>query len=265
MDCLSYQSQPNQPLPAPEGLIAHGFHPQGHSQSTLMPRRRLGRRCAISAAAYAAGAGLLCLDTKLERRRAHRDVRQRHGGARKPLVDCDEARRRLVYAVVRRAGEPSQRFGAGPSPMVATRSRLIWIVDVLADTRSRPISIAQMDQAGVSPCRGPGASARTERRRLRLDRKRANRRSLTVPGGACAPRRASVPSASGSRSRQDSTPSTTIEAAASTKKFAARRVVRRQPPAAGRDERPAARSAPAPGRSPWPRPARRNTSTTPAR
>ena len=50
--------------------------------------------------------------------------------AREVLVDCDEARRRLVYAI---AGERVSHYN-GSVQVIAdgdTRSRMVWIVDVL--------------------------------------------------------------------------------------------------------------------------------------
>ena len=55
-----------------------------------------------------------------------------HNGnvAREQLVDCDEARRRLVYAI---ANERVSHYSASVQVIAdgETRSRLIWIVDVL--------------------------------------------------------------------------------------------------------------------------------------
>lgn len=52
--------------------------------------------------------------------------------AREQLVDCDDARRRLAYAIVggRAAhyGASAQVFEEGPA-----KSRLVWIIDVLPD------------------------------------------------------------------------------------------------------------------------------------
>src|SRR5258707_3461486 len=65
--------------------------------------------------------------------------------ARELLVDCDDARRRLAYAVV------SERIKQhSPSVQVTAdgeaRSRLIWIVDVLPNEIA-PYIDSQMDQA----------------------------------------------------------------------------------------------------------------------
>ena len=61
--------------------------------------------------------------------------------ARELLVDCDEARRRLVYAVI---SERVNQHSASVQVLADgdARSRLIWTVDVLP-TRSRPISTAR--------------------------------------------------------------------------------------------------------------------------
>lgn len=70
-----------------------------------------------------------------------------HNGtvARELLVDCDDARRRLVYAVI---SERVKHYSA--SVQVAadgeTRSRMIWIVDVLPNEIA-PYIAGQMDQA----------------------------------------------------------------------------------------------------------------------
>ena len=68
--------------------------------------------------------------------------------ARELLVDCDDARRRLVYAVV---SERIKQHSA--SVQVAAdgeaRSRLIWIVDVLPHEIA-PYLDGQMDQAALA-------------------------------------------------------------------------------------------------------------------
>jgi Polyketide cyclase / dehydrase and lipid transport len=65
--------------------------------------------------------------------------------ARELLVDCDEARRRLVYAVV---SERVTQHSASVQVVAdgAANSRLVWIVDVLPHEIAPYIS-AQMDQA----------------------------------------------------------------------------------------------------------------------
>jgi hypothetical protein len=77
--------------------------------------------------------------------------------ARELLVDCDEARRRLVYAVisdrVRHYSASVQVFGDG-----ATRSRLIWIVDLLPHDVALYIG-DQMDQAALAMQKTLGGSA----------------------------------------------------------------------------------------------------------
>jgi carbon monoxide dehydrogenase subunit G len=63
--------------------------------------------------------------------------------AREQLVDCDEARRRLVYAI---AGERVSHYN-GSVQVIAdgdTRSRVIWIVDVLPNEIA-PYVDSQMD------------------------------------------------------------------------------------------------------------------------
>lgn len=74
-----------------------------------------------------------------------------HNGvvAREELVDCDEARRRLVYAITGRErvnhyNGSVQVLGDGDN-----RSRIIWIVDVLPDEIAAYIS-DQMDLAAAA-------------------------------------------------------------------------------------------------------------------
>jgi carbon monoxide dehydrogenase subunit G len=68
--------------------------------------------------------------------------------ARELLVDCDESRRRLVYAVVservKQHSASVQVFGDG-----VAGSRLVWIVDVLP-REIAPYMDAQMDQAAAA-------------------------------------------------------------------------------------------------------------------
>ena len=63
--------------------------------------------------------------------------------AREQLVDCDEARRRLVYAI---ANERVSHYSASVQVIAdgETRSRLIWIVDVLPNAIA-PYIDGQMD------------------------------------------------------------------------------------------------------------------------
>jgi len=65
--------------------------------------------------------------------------------AREVLVDCDEARRRLVYAI---ANDRVSHYNASVQVQAEdeTRSRLIWIVDVLPNDIA-PYIDGQMDQA----------------------------------------------------------------------------------------------------------------------
>jgi carbon monoxide dehydrogenase subunit G len=68
--------------------------------------------------------------------------------ARELLVDCDDARQRLVYAVIgERVNQHSasvQVFADGDG-----RSRLVWFVDVLPNEIG-PYMNAQMDQAALA-------------------------------------------------------------------------------------------------------------------
>jgi hypothetical protein len=69
-----------------------------------------------------------------------------HNGnvARELFVDCDDARRRLVYAIV---SERVKHYGASVQVIGdgQTRSPMIWIVDVLPNEIAPYIS-GQMDQ-----------------------------------------------------------------------------------------------------------------------
>ena len=68
--------------------------------------------------------------------------------AREQLVDCDEARRRLVYAI---ASERVSHYSASVQVTADgdARSRLIWIVDVLPNEIA-PYIDGQMDQAALA-------------------------------------------------------------------------------------------------------------------
>jgi hypothetical protein len=73
-----------------------------------------------------------------------------HNGtvARELLVDCDDARRRLVYAVI---SERVKHYSASVQVTAdgETRTRMVWIVDVLPDEIA-PYVAGQMDQAVVA-------------------------------------------------------------------------------------------------------------------
>jgi hypothetical protein len=77
--------------------------------------------------------------------------------ARELLVDCDEARRRLVYAVI---SERVKQHSASVQVVADgdARSRLVWIVDVLPNEIA-PYIDAQMDQAALAMQRTLGRSA----------------------------------------------------------------------------------------------------------
>jgi hypothetical protein len=68
--------------------------------------------------------------------------------ARELLVDCDETRRRLVYAVV---SERVKQHSASVQVLAdgEARSRLVWIVDVLPNEIA-PYIDDQMDQAALA-------------------------------------------------------------------------------------------------------------------
>ena len=77
--------------------------------------------------------------------------------ARELLVDCDDARRRLVYAVV---SERVKQHSASVQVLADgdTRSRLTWIVDVLPNEIASYID-GQMDQAALAMQKTLGRSA----------------------------------------------------------------------------------------------------------
>jgi hypothetical protein len=68
--------------------------------------------------------------------------------ARELLVDCDDTRRRLVYAV---ASERVRHYNASVHVIAdgETRARLIWIVDLLPNEIA-PYIAGQMDQAALA-------------------------------------------------------------------------------------------------------------------
>lgn len=68
--------------------------------------------------------------------------------AREILVDCDEARRRLVYAI---ANERVSHYSASVQVIAdgEARSRLIWIVDVLPNAIA-PYIDGQMDLGALA-------------------------------------------------------------------------------------------------------------------
>src|SRR6202166_25675 len=77
--------------------------------------------------------------------------------ARELLVDCDETRRRLVYAVI---SERLKQHSASVQviPDGEARTRLVWIVDVLPNEIA-PYIDAQMDQAALAMQKALGRSA----------------------------------------------------------------------------------------------------------
>ena len=80
--------------------------------------------------------------------------------ARELLVDCDEARRRLVYAVIseriKQHSASVQVFSDGDA-----RSRLVWTVDVLPNEIASYMN-AQMDQAALAMQKALARSAKVE-------------------------------------------------------------------------------------------------------
>ena len=77
--------------------------------------------------------------------------------ARELLVDCDDARRRLVYAVI---SERIKQHSASVQVVADgdARSRLIWTVDVLPHELAAYID-GQMDQAALAMQKTLGRSA----------------------------------------------------------------------------------------------------------
>jgi hypothetical protein len=80
--------------------------------------------------------------------------------ARELLVDCDEARRRLVYAVI---NERVKHYSASVQVLADgdARARLVWIVDVLPNEIA-PYIGGQMDQAALAMQRTLARSAKVE-------------------------------------------------------------------------------------------------------
>jgi hypothetical protein len=78
--------------------------------------------------------------------------------ARELLVDCDEARRRLVYAVI---SERVKHYSASVQVLAEgdARARLIWIVDMLPNEIA-PYVDGQMDQAALAMQRTLARSAK---------------------------------------------------------------------------------------------------------
>jgi hypothetical protein len=68
--------------------------------------------------------------------------------AREQLVDCDEKRRRLVYAI---ANERMRHYSASVQVLADgdARSRLVWIVDLLPNEIA-PYVDGQMEQAALA-------------------------------------------------------------------------------------------------------------------
>jgi carbon monoxide dehydrogenase subunit G len=77
--------------------------------------------------------------------------------ARELLVDCDEARRRLVYAVI---GERMKHYNASVQVCAdgETRSRLVWIIDLLPNDIASYVD-GQMDQAALAMQKALGHAA----------------------------------------------------------------------------------------------------------
>jgi hypothetical protein len=81
--------------------------------------------------------------------------------ARELLVDCDDQRRRLAYAIA--ANERVKHYAGSVQVLAdgATRSRAIWIVDVLPNEIAPYIS-AQMDQGVLAMQKQLARSAKVD-------------------------------------------------------------------------------------------------------
>lgn len=103
-------------------------------------------------AAYAAGAGLRDRH-EARRRRAHRHLRQWHGGAR----SAGRQRRRLVYAI---KSERLTQHSASARVFAESdgRSRFVWIADVLPNEVVCYMD-AQMDLGAEAMQKAPGRKA----------------------------------------------------------------------------------------------------------
>jgi Polyketide cyclase / dehydrase and lipid transport len=77
--------------------------------------------------------------------------------ARELLVDCDHARRRLVYAVI---SERVKHYSASVQVFAdgEARSRLVWIVDLLPHEMAQYVD-GQMDQAALAMKQALGRDA----------------------------------------------------------------------------------------------------------
>jgi hypothetical protein len=77
--------------------------------------------------------------------------------ARETLVDCDDKRRRLVYAI---ASERLKQHSASAQVFAESdgRTRFVWITDVLPNEIA-PYIDAQMDQGAVAMQKALGRSA----------------------------------------------------------------------------------------------------------
>ena len=227
----------------------HGFHPQRHPHRRH-PLTTSGTRCAISARCIRGWCRASCTDTKLDG--DARIVTFANGTvARELLVDCDEARRRLVYAVdnerVKQHSASVQVFADGDA-----RSRLIWIVDVLPNEIA-PYIDAQMDQAALRDAERPGPERRMMSSAfldaLGADGPAADRAGKMDLYGRfvgswdlrTAPAAPPAPGALRSPARQDHAQAGQHaehhhRACRQREEVLRGRVVRRQPPAAGGDE-----------------------------
>jgi carbon monoxide dehydrogenase subunit G len=65
------------------------------------------------------------------------------------FVDCDEARRRLAYAIVGREGVKHYNGSVQVLSDGDSRSRIVWIIDVLPNDIA-PYILSQMDLAAVA-------------------------------------------------------------------------------------------------------------------
>jgi carbon monoxide dehydrogenase subunit G len=65
------------------------------------------------------------------------------------FVDCDEARRRLAYAIVGREGVKHYNGSVQVLSDGDSRSRIVWIIDVLPNDIA-PYILSQMDLAAIA-------------------------------------------------------------------------------------------------------------------
>ena len=156
MDCFAALAMTLAPQDDDYSKDKSPWLPSTRTSSSTLPLPTSGTRCAISARCIQRLVPGFVLDIALDG--DARIVTFANGTvARELLVDCDEARRRLVYAVV---SERVKQHSASVQVIADGdgRSRLIWIVDVLPHEIA-PYMNAQMDQAALAMQKKLGRSA----------------------------------------------------------------------------------------------------------